>query len=162
MSTGRNLDEELEAQLAGMPIPEDDVDLETNSRFNPAQGVVAISEETNPDWWMVGDASERVPAGESSVSRPTSANHGKKYSVCRLVDGTDVCMQVVGDESSFCVSVGCQTNHVGNAPTIKLETSMVVILKTKDRAFADLTLRGSLVPDDVLGRWMGTTRSLKD
>jgi hypothetical protein len=136
MSTGRNLDEELEAQLAGSTIPEDDVDLETNALFNSAQGVATISDESNPDWWLVNDAAGRGPMGESSDSRPKSANRGKKYSVRRLVGGTDVCMQVVGDESSFCVSVGCQTNHVGNAPSIKLETSMVVILETKDRALA--------------------------
>jgi hypothetical protein len=35
-------------------------------------------------------------------------------------------------------------------------------MKSKDRAFADLTLEGSLAPENVLRIWEPTTRTLND
>jgi hypothetical protein len=61
-----------------------------------------------------------------------------------------------------CVVVGCKTNHAGSSGPLKLEVPTVFIIKSKDRAFADLTLEGSLVPENVLRTWESTTRTLND
>jgi hypothetical protein len=161
MTTERNLDEELEAQLAVSSIPEDEVDLGENliDNANPRDARSTTS-GISPDWWEVGSA-DQDPRTETALSRPKSANRGKKFLVRLLLPGDDVCMKIVGDESSFCVAVRCQTNHAGSAPTLKLEEPLLVILNTKERAFVDLTLSGSLVPDDVLTRWEGTSRTLE-
>jgi hypothetical protein len=61
-----------------------------------------------------------------------------------------------------CAVVACKTNHAGSSGPLKLEVPTVFIMKSKDRAFADLTLEGSLAPENVLRTWESTTRTLND
>jgi hypothetical protein len=160
MSEGRNLDEELEAQLSGAAIPEDDVEFEneTEDLFRSNTTAPAPPHQLSPDWALV----EPTGAGRSSSSEAQGKSTGKKFSICLLHPGDGLCMKIVGDGSSFCLVVGCTTNHAGNAPPLKLENPTVVILKNKERAFGDLTLEGSLVPPEVLERWESTTRPLSN
>jgi hypothetical protein len=87
----------------------------------------------------------------------------KRFSV-RLLDSSllDVCLKFVGNGSSVCAAVGCKTNHAESSAPLKLEVPTVFIMKSKDRAFADLTLEGSLVPENVLRIWESTTWTLND
>jgi hypothetical protein len=164
MSTGRSLDDELERQLAGAVIPEDEVDL--------------FGDEEDTDGWLgeVPSPPEGSLDGSVVVSNVLSASGGagtklqgklggqdKKFSV-RLLDSSvlDLCLKFVGNGSSVCVVVGCTTNHSGSSSPLKLEAPMVVIMKSKDRAFVDLTLEGSLVPANVLKIWESSSRTLND
>jgi hypothetical protein len=163
MSSGRNLDEELEAQLAGAAIPEDEVDLfdiDEAPRTEDLQD--RYPTEGSPGWALVGGTPIQESIADSGRFQGKSGSRGKKFSVRLLTPSVDLCLKIVGDGSSFCIASGCQTNHAGNASPLKLEHSLIVILKQKDRAFADLTLEGRLVPAEVLERWEATTRTLND
>jgi hypothetical protein len=71
-------------------------------------------------------------------------------------------MTTIRDGFTFCIVQGCRTNHTGMVTELKLEATLVVILKTIDRAFADLTLEGGLVPEEVMERWESATRTFKE
>jgi hypothetical protein len=162
MSAGRNLDEELEAQLAGAAIPEDEVDLDGDLDFlEPSVARTREVTESNPSWALVDSQGEDASGG-SSRPQGKSSSRGKKFSVRLLSPSSDSCLKIVGDGSSFCIAEMCRTNHAGSAAPLKLEHPVVVIMKQKDRAFADLTLEGRLVPAEVLERWESTTRTLND
>jgi hypothetical protein len=155
MNEGRNLDEELEAQLAGAAIPEDEVDfMEDNA---PSMNTPS----TNAVWALIPSATEPSTVSES-INQGKFASNAKKFSVRLLDPSLDLCLKTVGEGSSLCVAVGCKVNHAGNPVPLKLEHAVIVIMKQKDKAFADLTLEGRLVPDEVMKRWEETTRTFYD
>ena len=166
MSAGRSLDEELERQLAGATIPEDDVDLFDDpgalGQDDPNPPVTSFA-ESSPDWSLIGHTEPATSGGTTSILHGKSLGSAKKFSV-RLLDPSlfDFCLKFVGNGSSICVVEGCKTNHSGSSGPLKLEGPMVVIMKTKDRAFPDLMLDGTLVPPEVLQIWESTSRTLKD
>jgi hypothetical protein len=165
MSAGRSLDDELGRQLAGAVIPEDEVDLFVDEEDidgwlgdvpSPTDGSLDGSVVMAPDPAARGGVGTKLQGKLLSVQ-------DKRFSV-RLLDSSllDVCLKFVGNGSSVCVVVGCKTNHAGSSGPLKLEVPTVFIMKTKDRAFADLTLEGSLVPENELRTWESTTRTSND
>jgi hypothetical protein len=165
VSAGRSLDDELERQLAGAVIPEDEVDLFVDEEDTDGWlGNVPSPTDGSLDGSVViaSDPAARGGAGTKLQGKLLSVQ-GKRFSV-RLLDSSllDVCLKFVGNGSSVCAVVGCKTNHAGSSGPLKLEVPTVFIMKSKDRAFADLTLEGSLVPENVLRIWESTTRTLND
>jgi hypothetical protein len=71
MNEGRNIDEELEAQLAGAAIPEDEVDfMEDNAP--------SMNTPTNAAWALVPSATEPSTVSES-INQGKFASNAKSF-----------------------------------------------------------------------------------
>jgi hypothetical protein len=129
MSAGRSLDDELERQLAGAVIPEDEVDLFVDEEdIDGWLGNVPSPTDGSLDGLVVmaPDPAARGGAGAKLQGKLLSVQD-KRFSV-RLLDSSllDVCLKFVGNGSSVCAVVGCKTNHAGSSGPLKLEVPTVL------------------------------------
>jgi hypothetical protein len=94
MAGVRNLDEELDAHLAGASIPEDDVELDTEENMGGG-ATERLPPDESPGGWSVVD---QAPLDNISILQTTkSVSRGKKFAVRLLISENDVCMTTISE-----------------------------------------------------------------
>ena len=97
-----------------------------------------------------------------SVTTVQGQSNAKKYKIWVAPSAPDdLCCQLIGQGSTFCVQHQCTTKHKNNQ-CFKPKAGMAFVLKSTTAAFCDPSIDSGLIGDKLLSKWAKDSCTLEE